>query len=327
MYGWCGNSTAHCGVGCQSGPCFGNYNQDPPEPEVALQNIYPGKFTIVGQSGVPAMHAALMPNGRVIFLDKVENYTQLTLPDGQYTFSTEHDPSSNLAIPLSYKTNAFCASGIFLANATLITVGGNGALPAVDPTVGSGFTGIRYLTRSSTNASFNGQSWVEPGNKLSTPRWYASAQILPDGCIIVASGSLNGDDPNCSVNNNPTFEILNPDGITSNISIPMTILEQNQPYFLYPFMHLLPNGQLFVFVARSSQVFCVQTNTTVKTLPDLPGDYRTYPNTGASVLLPLSSANNYTAEIIACGSGPFQDITSPTDASCGRITPLANNAS
>lgn len=273
------------------------------------------------------MHAALMPNGRVVFLDKVENYTQLTLPNGQYAYSAEYDPSTNLVAPLSYETNAFCAGGIFLANGTLITVGGNGALPAIDPTVGSGFTGIRYLTRPATNSSFNGQSWVEPGNKLSTPRWYASAQILPDGRIIVASGSLNGNNPNYDVNNNPTYEILNPNGITNNISIPMTILEENQPYFLYPFMHLLPTGQLFVFVGRSSQVFGVQTNTTFKTLPDLPGAYRTYPNTGASVLLPLSSANNYTAEIIMCGGGPFQDITSPTDASCGRITPLASNAS
>lgn len=326
LYGWCGNTTYHCGVGCQSGPCFGNYTQGPPGPEMALQNLYPGSFQVVGESGVPAMHAALMPNGRVVFLDKVENYTQLTLPNGQYAYSAEYDPANNTVVPLSYETNAFCAGGIFLANGTLISVGGNDALPTVDSTVGSGFKGIRYLTRSSTDSSLDGQSWVEPGNKLSSARWYASTQILSDGSIIVASGSLNGNDPSDSVNNNPTYEILNPNGSTNNVSIPMAILEHNQPYFMYPFLHLLPNGQLFIFVSRSSQVFSVESNTTVKTLPDLPGDYRTYPNTGGSVLLPLSSANNYTAEILICGGGPFQDISSPTDASCGRITPLAANA-
>jgi len=54
----------------------------------------------------------------------------------------------------------------------------------------------------------------------------------------------------------------------------------------------------------------------------LPGDFRTYPNTGGSVLLPLSSKNGYEPEILICGGGAYQDITSPTDPSCGRIAPL-----
>ena len=49
------------------------------------------------------MHAALMQNGRVIFLDKIENYTELTLPNGQYAYSAEYDPATNKVIPLSYK--------------------------------------------------------------------------------------------------------------------------------------------------------------------------------------------------------------------------------
>lgn len=62
----------------------------------------PGAFNIVGQSGVPAMHAGLMPNGRVIFLDKVENYTQIKLNDGQYAYSAEYDPATNTAVGLQY---------------------------------------------------------------------------------------------------------------------------------------------------------------------------------------------------------------------------------
>ena len=48
------------------------------------------------------MHAGLMPNGRVIFLDKVENYTQIKLPDGQYAYSAEYDPETNKAVGLQY---------------------------------------------------------------------------------------------------------------------------------------------------------------------------------------------------------------------------------
>src|SRR3954451_13001851 len=104
----------------------------------------------------------------------------------------------------------------------------------------------------------------------------------------------------------------------------------------------MKDGNLFIFVAKSCQIFNVQSNTVVKELPGKPnkfcmnktvakpalgltGDYRTYPNTGGSVMLPLSSKNNWEPEIIICGGGAYQDISSPTDPSCGRIAPLSTN--
>jgi len=77
-------------------------------------------------------------------------------------------------------------------------------LDFIDTTVGDGFDAIRYISRSSSDASLNGQNWREPGNKMASKRWYASAQILADGRIFVASGSLNGLDPTVPANNNPT---------------------------------------------------------------------------------------------------------------------------
>lgn len=285
----------------------------------------PGIFDIIGQSGVPAMHAGLLPNGKVVFLDKVENYTQIRLPNGQFAYSSEFDPANPMDTKgLAYKTNAFCAGGSFLANGTFISVGGNGPLLFIDPTVGDGFAGIRYLTRSASDPSLDGQSWVEPGNQLSSKRWYPSVQIMGDGSLFVASGSLNGLDPTVLANNNPTYEILNRDAVSSGESIPMEILVKNQPYYMYPFLHLLRDGSLFVFVSKSSELFDVGTNSTIRTFADLPGDYRTYPNTGGSVLLPLSSTMNWDPDVIICGGGAYQDITSPTDPSCGRIQPLAS---
>ena len=49
------------------------------------------------------MHAGLMPNGQVIFLDKLENYTQIKLGDGQYAYSSEYDPATNTAVGIAYK--------------------------------------------------------------------------------------------------------------------------------------------------------------------------------------------------------------------------------
>jgi Glyoxal oxidase N-terminus/Domain of unknown function (DUF1929) len=322
-----GNSSGHCGAGCQSGDCISAPSIPPPRASAAPDAPSPGAFSVVGQSGVPAMHAALMPNGRVMFLDKVENYTQLTLPNGQFAYSSEYDPASNTAVPLSYLTNAFCSGGCFLPDGRVVSLGGNSPLPWVDSTVGDGFKAVRYLARSATDASLNGQDWSEPGNNLASARWYPTAQTMPDGTIFVASGSLNGLDPTVLMNNNPTYEILSAGGVTQGQNIPLEILEKNQPYYMYPFIHLLNDGTLFIFVSKSAERFAVEANTTAQKYPDLPGDYRTYPNTGGSVLLPLNSANHWSGDIIICGGGAYQDITSPTDPSCGRISPLATNPS
>ena len=103
----CGNTTAHCGEGCQSGPCTGPPDVPAPGPSPAPAAANPGVFNIVGQSGVPAMHAGLMPNGRVIFLDKLENYTQIKLSDGYYAYSAEYDPVTNTAVGLQYEVRKY----------------------------------------------------------------------------------------------------------------------------------------------------------------------------------------------------------------------------
>ncbi|KAL8399530.1 hypothetical protein RB594_000062 [Gaeumannomyces avenae] len=327
MYGYCGTGATHCGAGCQSGNCTGLPVQPAPGPQPAPANPNPGRFDMIGSSGVPAMHAGLLPNGKVVFLDKVENYTQLRLGNGQFAYSSEFDPVSCTAKPLAYKTNAFCSGGAPLADGRFMSIGGNAPLDFVDPTVGDGFEGIRILKRSPTDASLDGTAWAEGTNRLSSARWYPTAQLMPDGRVFVASGSLNGLDPNVPANNNPTYEMLDRNGVSSGVSVPMAILQSTQPYYMYPFVHLLPDGNLFVFAAKSSQIFNVgdSTNTgrVVRQLPDLAGDYRTYPNTGGSVMLPLSAATGYRPDVVICGGGPYQDLSAPTEASCGRIQPSA----
>ncbi|KAI4196460.1 MAG: hypothetical protein LQ346_003215 [Caloplaca aetnensis] len=328
---FCGKTTAHCDEGCQSGPCTGTPAVPAPGPKPAPANPNPGYLALASrQAGVPAMHAGLMPNGKVVFLDKVENNTQIgKFQDGgphnnQYAYSVEYDPVT-MAEPqkLGYSTNAFCSGGAFLADGRFVSIGGNAPLDFIDPTVGNGFKSIRFLDRPATRTK-DGQPWVEnTAVQITSERWYASVQTMPDGTLFVASGSLNGLDPTVPENNNPTYEILTAQGLPNGRPrVPMEILKKNQPYYMYPFIHLLNNGQLFIAVAKSAEIFNVATNAVVKLLPDIPGDFRTYPNTGGSVLLPLSSKDNYAPEVMICGGGAYQDITSPTDASCGRMRPL-----
>lgn len=49
------------------------------------------------------MHAGLLQNGRVVFLDKVEDYSQIKLPNGQFAYSAEYDPATNNVVGLAYK--------------------------------------------------------------------------------------------------------------------------------------------------------------------------------------------------------------------------------
>jgi hypothetical protein len=151
-----GSTSAHCGAGCQSGNCLNAPVVAAPGPSPAPLAPNGGSFTVVGQSGVPAMHAALMPNGRVMFLDKLENYTQLKTADGFYAMSSEYDPATNKVVPLACSTNAFCSGGTFLADGRVVSVGGNGPLTWMDPNIGDGFNAVRYLSRSATDASLNG---------------------------------------------------------------------------------------------------------------------------------------------------------------------------
>lgn len=94
---------------------------DTPKPHI-------GKLELLSvSSGVPVMHAAAMSNGKVVFLDKIENYTELRLPNGQLAYSSLYDPElETTPEPLAYDTNAFCCGGAFLADGRLVTVGGNG---------------------------------------------------------------------------------------------------------------------------------------------------------------------------------------------------------
>lgn len=127
------------------------YPASRPPPIIAITPKLPkphiGKLELLStSSGIPAMHATAMLNGKVVFLDKVENYTQLRLPNGQLAYSSIYDPKLQTSPkPLAYQTNAFCCGGSFLSDGRLVTVGGNGPLEFIDSTVADGFNAIRWL--------------------------------------------------------------------------------------------------------------------------------------------------------------------------------------
>ena len=160
-------------------------------------------------------------------------------------------------------------------------------------------------------------------------RWYPTVEPLADGSLIVIGGDQNGGYVNTAAQDNPTYEFFPPKGNGSAIGL--QFLTDTLPINLYALTWLMPSGKLFMQANRSSILYDYETYETT-TLPDMPYAARVYPASGASVMLPLTPANNYTATILFCGGsantewgndgGPGFNITAvQADDTCVRINP------
>lgn len=72
---------------------------------------------------------------------------------------------------------------------------------------------------------------------------------------------------------------------------------------LYPFLFLVPDGNIFLFANDRGIIFHPHTGTIVRQFPKLPGGARNYPPSGMAALLPLNTINpnNIQAEVVICG--------------------------
>ncbi|KAK9766187.1 hypothetical protein K7432_004923 [Basidiobolus ranarum] len=272
-----------------------------------------GQWDLIGHSGVSAMHMALTHTNHVIILDRVQKASKLYLPNGDFAWGSEYDLETNTVRPLDLKSNTFCSAGGFLPDGTLINVSGSQGRRKIQ----EGFNGIRSFKPCPNQlCDFNQDFNIT----LDSKRWYPTVEGLADGRLIILGGSTT----TCAVNteeiNVPTFELYPPspqDPFKGQKEL--QLLKDTLPNNLYPAAHLLPNGNLFVFANTKSVILNTTTWTVEKELPEIPGGVRTYPLTGASILLPLSSENNYQAEILICGGSRRYNRNSPGTTSCGRI--------
>ncbi|XP_019084927.1 PREDICTED: aldehyde oxidase GLOX-like [Camelina sativa] len=269
--------------------------------------------------GISAMHMQLLHNGMVIMFDRTDfGISNVSLPGGICRYdptdtavkfdcsahSVLYDVVSNSYRPLQVQTDTWCSSGAVLPNGTLVQTGG----------YNDGERAARMFTPCGYSETCD---WIEFPQYLSQRRWYATNQILPDGRIIVAGGRRQFNyeffPRHSSSSRSSRFEFLRE---TSDGS------DENN---LYPFIHLLPDGNLFVFANTRSIVFDYKTNRVVKEFPEIPGgDPRNYPSSGSSVLFPLDETNdtNVQVEIMVCGGSPrggFSRGFVRATSTCGRL--------
>ncbi|XP_050236429.1 aldehyde oxidase GLOX [Mercurialis annua] len=294
--------------------------------------ITAGRWVLLQESiGISAMHIQLLRNNKVIIFDRTDfGPSNISLPDGKCRFNDDaipldctahsvlYDVASNTFRPLMILTNTWCSSGSVNSDGVLVQTGGDAR-------------GERVV-RTFTPCDDDSCDWIElddSNNTLFNRRWYSSNQILPDGRIIIVGGRR--------VFTYEFYPKVN-SFVQDNFTLPFLIktrdpLEENN---LYPFLHLLPDGNLFIFASNQSILFDYSRNRVVKEFPVLPGGSRNFPCTGSSVLLPLRLNNTVSAninitmpeaEVMVCGGSKpgayikanFENVYVEASRTCGRL--------
>ncbi|KAF9973719.1 hypothetical protein BGZ73_003019 [Actinomortierella ambigua] len=280
-----------------------------------------GQWDLTGLTGVSAMHGTLIPNtNKAVFLEKAEKTINARLPENpdKYAYTVEYDLDQNTFRALHTKTNMFCSAGGYRPDGTIVSLGGAEKQNDLE----QGWNSLRFL--SSCTADKNSKcDWdTRDDLVLKAARWYPTVETLADGRLFIIGGATRGASLNSEDIAVPTWELYPP---LPNNPTHFDFLDQTLPYNLYPMVHLLPDGNLFIFANQKSVIFSTKTWEIIKTLPDIPGAPRNYPLTGGSVLLPLRPENNYEPEILLCGGSTDFSSHGNGNEYCGRIQPLTDN--
>ena len=176
----------------------------------------------VGQWGpvvdwpVVAVHAALLPNGKVLAYDSIGDQATETYADQSYSRATVWDPATGSQTDVRVNTgyNIFCSGLAHLVDGSLFIAGGNKdqALNGIVQT---------HIFDPATN------TW-RLGPNMAAGRWYPSVTPLSNGEMLITEGGP--DIP----------EVRQTDGTLRSLST----ASLNLP--LYPWMDVAPNGRTFV---------------------------------------------------------------------------------
>lgn len=287
----------------------------------------PGTWELLVQdAGIASMHSAVTRFGTVVLLDRTDiGPSRRLLPPSRcrvdpsdrllpkldcYAHSVHFDPGTRQIRPLKIQTDTWCSSGQFLPDGTLLQTGGD-----LD-----GFKKIRAFRPCPPDDPLNLCDWEEldsPG--LRAGRWYATNQILPDGSIIIVGGRAAN-----------SVEFYPPRPGTPRPFPFLADAGDAQMDNLYPYVHLLPDGNLFVFANTRAVLYDHASGEVLREYPQLEGGPRNFPSAGSSAMLALSGDFSL-AEVVICGGaeyGVFIERTpeTPAHGTCGRIVATAPGA-
>ena len=218
------------------------------------------------------IHASLMHNGQVLVVAGSGNNPPIT----NYQAAV-WDPKAGTITTQSVDYDMFCNGMVVLPDGRPFVLGGT---LQYDPFYGSPKTSA-YDPNTGNFVDLH---------SMAHGRWYPTGTTLSDGRIMVFSG-LN----ETSGATNTAVEIYTVGaGWSPQYPAPWTPT-------LYPRMHLLPDGKVFISGYQpNSYIFDPSTQTWTNSATTNYDSIRTY---GSSVLLPLTPANNYDPRVMIFGGG------------------------
>lgn len=219
------------------------------------------------------IHVSLLHTGKVLIVSGSENeYGNYQI--GEY-YGGVWDPAANTLVTQLIPWDVFCTGMAALPDGRFVIIGGT---KNYNP-----FQGLPITTVFDPATEKFAQL-----EDMAHGRWYGSAIMLSDGSLMAYSGQ----DEDHSVNQ--SVEFYKP------------VTGWSQQYFttikpsLYPRMHMLPDGKVFVSgTAPKSSVFHPDTKTFDDAVATtvLNGNRKG----GASILLPLRPENGYDAKVMILG--------------------------
>nr|XP_043635840.1 aldehyde oxidase GLOX [Erigeron canadensis] len=283
----------------------------------------PGTWELlVPNAGISSMHTAVTRFNTVVLLDRTNiGPTRKRLQKGRcrvdpqdpvlkkdcYAHSAVLDLSTRELRPLMILTDTWCSSGQFLSDGTLLQTGGDR----------DGVRKIRKFVPCNTTSFCDWEELEEI--HLAQGRWYSTNQVLPDGSVIIVGGRATN-----------TVEFFPARHGGGAVDFPfLAETEDTQMDNLYPYVHLLPNGHLFVFANNIAVLYDYTKTQVVQKYPKLDGGPRNYPSAGSSVMLPLTGDYS-AATIVVCGGAQYgafieRSTDTPAHGSCGRIEAMKPN--
>ncbi|KAF4588036.1 hypothetical protein EYR38_009997 [Pleurotus pulmonarius] len=197
---------------------------------------------------------------------------------------------------LHVQTDVFCSGSIVLPDKAgrQINVGGW----SLDSTFG-----IRFYTPSGSDGVNGTTDWEENFHELELQRgrWYPTAAMLSNGSILVIGGETGS-----NASPQPNLEIL-PKPAGGDTVVELDWLQRTDPNNLYPFVFVLPSGNIFVGYYNEARILEPVGFQTIKELPNIPASVnnflggRTYPLEGAAVLFPQHAPYTDPLRVLICG--------------------------
>jgi galactose oxidase len=183
-----------------------------PQAAQAADPAVEGQYAATKPAPFRAMHAHMLPTGKVMFWDAYDQADHAQL----------WDPSSESFTPAAQAGyNIFCSGFSFLPNGHLLVTGGHIA----------DFVG---LANAATYNPFT-NTWT-PLPDMRDGRWYPTNTPLPNGDALVVSGQIDN-----TQGMNPWPQVWQPQTGTWR---DLTSAPLGLPF--YPYMYVAPNGKVFL---------------------------------------------------------------------------------